>query len=44
MRSGIKIVNGKETETLERLIPKPNYGGAFVYEDSELVSVSMSPP
>ena len=41
MRSKIKIVNGQETDTLERLIAKPDYRGAFVFEDSELVSVNM---
>ena len=40
-RSKINIVNGQETEKLERLIARPNYWGAFVFEDSELVSVSM---
>ena len=40
-RSNIKIVNGQETEKLERLIAKPNYRGAFVFEDSNLVSVNM---
>ena len=40
-RSKIKIVNGQETEKLERLIARPNYRGAFVSEGSELVSVSM---
>ena len=40
-RSKIRIVNGQETEKLERLIAKPNYRGAFVFEDSGLVSVSM---
>ena len=40
-RSKIKIVNYQETERLERLIARPNYKGSFVFEDSELVSVSM---
>ena len=40
-RSKIRIVNGQETEKLERLIAKPNYRGAFVFENSGLVSVSM---
>ena len=40
-RSKIKIVNGQDTEKLERLIARPNYKGAFVFENSELVSVSM---
>ena len=40
-RSKIKIVNGQNTEKLERLIAKPNYKGAFIFEDSNLVSVSM---
>ena len=41
MRSKIKIVNGQETERLERLIAKPYYRGAFVFEDSNQVSVRM---
>ena len=40
-RSKIKIVNGHETKTLERLIAKPYYRGSFVFEDLELVSVRM---
>ena len=40
-RSKIKIVNGLETDKLERLIAKPNYKGAFQYEESNLVSVNM---
>ena len=40
-RSKIKIVNGQDTEKLERLIARPNYKGSFVFGDSELVSVSM---
>ena len=40
-RSKIKIGNGQETERLERLIAKPYYRGAFIFEGSELVSVSM---
>ena len=40
-RSKIKIVNGEDTEKLERLIAMPNYGGAFVFEDSNLVWVRM---
>ena len=40
-RSKIKIVNGQNTEKLEKLIAKPNYKGAFVFEDSNLVSVNM---
>ena len=41
MRSKIKIVNGQEMDTLERLIAKPDYRGVFVFEDSELVYVNM---
>lgn len=41
MRSKIKIVNGRETGTLEKLIGKPHYRGELVFEDSELVSVRM---
>ena len=40
-RSKIKIVNFNETEKLERVIARPNYRGSFVFENSELVSVSM---
>ena len=40
-RSKIKIVNGQDTEKLERLIARPNYRGSFVFENSELVSMSM---
>ena len=40
-RSKIKTVNGQETEKLERLIARPNYRGSFVFENSELVSVSL---
>ena len=40
-RSKIKIVNGQETEKLERLIAKPYYRGVFVFEDSNLVSVRV---
>ena len=40
-RSKIRIVNGQETEKLESLIARPNYRGAFVFEGSELVSLSM---
>ena len=40
-RSKIKIVNGLETEKLEKLIAKPNYKGAFVFENSNLISVNM---
>ena len=40
-RSKIKIVNGQNTKKLERLIAKPNYKGAFIFEDSNLVSVNM---
>ena len=40
-RSKIKIVNGLETDKLERLIAKPKYKGAFQYEESNLVSVNM---
>ena len=40
-RSKIKIVNGRETEKLEKLIAKPNYKGAFVFENSNLISVNM---
>ena len=32
-RSNIKIVNGHDTGKLEKLIAKPNYKGAFVFED-----------
>ena len=39
--SKIKIVNGLETETLERYIAKPNFKGLFEYEESNLVSVNM---
>ena len=37
----IRIVNGQNTKKLERLIAKPNYKGAFIFEDSNLVSVNM---
>ena len=40
-KSKIRIVNGQETERLERLIARPNHRGSFVFEGSELVSVSM---
>ena len=40
-RSKVRIVNYQETEKLERLIARPNYKGSFVFEGSELVSVSM---
>ena len=40
-RSKIKILNGQDTEKLEKLIAKPNYKGAFVFENSNLVSVNM---
>ena len=40
-RSKIKIVNGQNTEKLERLVAKPNYRGAFAFEDSNLVSIRM---
>ena len=40
-RSKIKIVNGRETEKLEKLIAKHNYKGAFVFDNSNLVSVNM---
>ena len=42
-RTKIKIVNGQETKTLEKLIAKPYYRGSFIFkfEDSELVSVRM---
>ena len=38
-RSKIKIMNGQETEKLERLIAKPYYRGASVFGSSKLVSV-----
>ena len=40
-RSTIKIVNGHNVKKLEKLIAKPNYKGAFVFEDSNLVSANM---
>ena len=40
-RAKIKVVNGKKTEALEKLIAKPNYRGPFIFEDSELVSVRI---
>ena len=40
-RSKIQIVNEQKTERLEKLIAKPNYKGAFVFENSNLVSVNM---
>ena len=40
-RSKIRIVNYQETKRLETLIARPNYRGSFVFEGSELVSVSM---
>ena len=40
-RAKIKIVNGQETKTLEKLIAKPYYRGSYIFEDSELVSVRM---
>lgn len=41
VRAKIKVVNGHETDTLERLIAKPYYRGSFIFEGSELVSVRM---
>lgn len=38
-RAKIKIVNGLETETLEKLIAKPHYRGSHIFEKSNLVSV-----
>ena len=40
-RSKIKIVNGRDEERLLKLISKPNFRGAFIFEDWELVSVRM---
>ena len=40
-RAKIKVVNGKKTEALEKLIANPNYRGPFIFEDSELVSVRI---
>ena len=40
-RSKIKILNELEKKSLEKLIAKPNYKGAFVFENSNLVSVNM---
>ena len=40
-RSKIRVVNGHETKTLERLIAKPHYRGSYIFEDAELVSVRM---
>ena len=40
-RSKIKIVNGRDEKRLLKLISKPNFRGTFIFEDSELVSVSM---
>ena len=40
-RSKIIIANGQDTEKLEKLIAKPNYKGAFVFENSNLVLVNM---
>ena len=40
-RTKIKIVNGQETKTLEKVIAKPYYRGSYIFEDSELVSVRM---
>ena len=40
-RSKIKIVNGHNKKCLLKLISKQNFRGAFIFEDSELVSVRM---
>ena len=40
-RAMIRIVNGLETNTLERLIAKPYYRGSYIFENSNLVSVRM---
>ena len=40
-RSKIKVVNGLETEKLEKIFAKPNYKGAFQYEESNLVSIRL---
>ena len=40
-RSKIKIVNGRDENRLLRYISKLNFRGAFIFEDSELVSLSM---
>lgn len=36
-----KIVSGKETKTLEKLIAKPHFKSSYIFEDSELVSIRM---
>ena len=41
MRSKIKIVNGLETKTLEKLIAKSNFRGSYIFGDLELVSVRI---
>ena len=40
-RSKIRIVNGLEPDKLLAYIAKPNYKGAFQFEESNLVSVNM---
>ena len=40
-RASIKIVNGHEAGQLEKLFAKPHFQSAFVFEDSNLVSVKM---
>ena len=40
-RSKIRIVNGLEEDKLLAYIAKPNYKGAFQFEESNLVSVNM---
>ena len=36
-RSKVKIVNGLETKTLEKLIAKPYFRSSYIFEGSELV-------
>ena len=45
-RADIEILNGNDKGDEKRLlrrISKPNYGGAFIFENSQLVSVRMRP-
>ena len=45
-RADIEILNGNDEGDEKKLlnrISKPNYGGAFIFENSQLVSVRMRP-
>ena len=45
-RANIEILNGNDKgdeKKLLKLISKPNFGGAFIFENSQLVSVRMRP-